>query len=154
MAHAVLRNDEGLQLDVLGDRYRLLATAEQTDGELAVAEAIIGPGNGAPPHVNNNEAIGWFVVEGSLRFLTESDEFDLEAGGWFYFPKGILHTFRNVTDQPVKVLMIAVPGGMDSFFGEIGRELNGSDPRPPTDQEIALMMRTAPEYGIDVVPPQ
>lgn len=153
MGHAIVKGDEGQQLDVLGDRYRMLATAGQTDGALAAAEVTVSPGNGAPPHVNNREALGWFVLNGSLRFLTESGEFDLDTGGWFYSPKGVLHTFRNVSDQPVKALMVAVPSGMDAFFGEVGRELNGSDPRPPEPGEVALVMETAPRYGIDIPPP-
>ena len=153
MGHAVVQSNEGQQLDVFGDGYRLLATGGQTEGTLAAVEVTVSPLNGAPPHVNNREAIGWYVIEGSLRFLTESGEFDLDAGGWFYSPKGTMHTFRNATDEPVKALMLAVPSGMDAFFTEVGRELNGSAPPPPQPNDVAKVMETAPRYGFDVLPP-
>jgi quercetin dioxygenase-like cupin family protein len=154
MVHTIVKHNEGEQLDTFGDRVRVIATADQTDGKFAAVEITVTPGNGAPPHVNTREALGWYVLEGTLRFTTESGEFDLDAGGWFYSPKGILHTFHNATDRPVRALMFAVPSGMDGFFSEVGRKLGqGETPRPPTDEEIALLMETAPRYGIDIPPP-
>ena len=154
MTHTVIKQREGEHLDAFGDRVRLLATPDQTDSTFAVVEVTVTPGNGAPPHVNTREALGWYVLEGTLQFMTESGEFELETGGWFYVPEGILHTFHNATGEPVRVLMLAVPGGMDEFFREFSRKLGHDEsPRPPTDEEIALLMETAPRYGIDIPPP-
>lgn len=154
MIHTIVKHDEGEQLDVLGDRVRLVATAEQTDGAFAAVEVTVSPDNGAPPHLDTREALGFYVLDGPLHFMTESEEYDLDTGGWFYSPQGVLHTFHNGTDRPVRMLMFAVPGGIESFFDEVGRQL-GSDeaPRPPTEAEIARMIETAPRYGIDIPPP-
>ena len=153
--HTVVKSDQGEQFDVLGDRVRVLATADQTDGVLAAVEVTVSPGGGAPPHTNTREALGWYVLEGTLEFMTASGAFQLEPGGWFYSPEGILHTFHNPNDEPVRALMLAVPAGIEAFFGEIGRQLeNNETPRPPTDEEMAVLMETGPRYGIDIQAPK
>lgn len=140
----------GHQFDVLGDRYRLLATGAQTDGSIAVVEVTVSPGGGAPPHIDNNEAIGWYVLDGSLVFMVEGKEQTLQAGGWIYSPKGVLHTFRNASEQPARALLLALPAGLDGFFREVGRAINPEDnPKPPTNVEIATAMAAAPRYGLD-----
>lgn len=154
MTDTIVKHDEGEQLDALGDRIRVFATTDQTNSAFAVIEVTVSPGNGAPLHTNTREALGWYVLEGTLQFLTESGAFDLDAGGWFYVPKGVQHTFHNATGEPVRALMLAVPGGVEGFFREIGRELGRDEaPRPATDEGIALVMETAPRYGIDIVLP-
>ena len=144
----------GQHIELLGDRYRLLATGAQTDGSIAVVEVTVGPGGGVPPHIDNNEAIGWYVLEGSLVFMVEGKEQTLDAGGWIYSPKGVLHTFRNASGKPARALLLALPAGLDGFFAEAGRVMEpGDDPRPPTETEIAAAMSAAPRYGLDFPAP-
>ncbi len=45
--------DAGRSIAVVGDIYRFLATAEDTDGKYAIWEAIVPPGGGPPPHVHS-----------------------------------------------------------------------------------------------------
>ena len=140
----------GQHLDLLGDRYRLLATGEQTDGAVAVVEVTVTPGGGAPPHVDNNEAIGWYVLDGALVFMVEGEEQTLAAGGWIYSPKGVLHTFRNATEKPARALLLAMPAGLDGFFKEVGRTISADDPpQPPTEVEVSTIMKAAPRYGLE-----
>ena len=149
-----LDHRSGQHIDLLGDRYRLLATGDQTGGSIAVVEVTVGPGGGVPPHVDNNEAIGWYVLEGSLVFMVESEERTLDAGGWIYSPKGVLHTFRNASGKSARALLLALPAGLDGFFREAGRALGPEDdPRPPTESEIAAAMAAAPLYGLDFPAP-
>jgi quercetin dioxygenase-like cupin family protein len=145
-----LDHRSGQHLDLLGDRYRLLATGDQTGGSVAVVEVTVGPGGGVPPHVDNNEAIGWYVLEGALVFMVEGEEQTLAAGGWIYSPKGVLHTFRNASDKPARALLLALPAGLDGFFREVGRATSAEDqPRPPTNAEVGAVMAAAPRYGLE-----
>ena len=154
LAYAALKHNEGEHLDVLGDRYCVIATGDQTEGAFAAVEVTVSPGNGAPPHVDNREAIGWYVLEGTLEFMVEGEEIALDAGGWIYSPKGVLHTFHNSSDAPARALLLAVPSGLEGFFREVGRTLKrGETPRPPTDEDVGRVMAAAPRYGIDIPPP-
>jgi quercetin dioxygenase-like cupin family protein len=149
-----LDHRSGNHLDLLGDRYRLLATGDQTDGSIAVVEVTVSPGGGVPPHVDNNEAIGWYVLDGSLVFMVEGEEQTLAAGGWIYSPRGVLHTFRNASDRPARALLLALPAGLDGFFREAGRSIDPEDDtRLPTDDEISAAMAAAPRYGLDFPAP-
>ena len=99
-------------------------------------------------------SIGWFVLEGTLQFIFEREELSLDAGGWLYSPKGVPHTFRNAPDAPARVLLLAVPSGLEGFFRDVGRKLaQNDDPRPPTEADIDRVMETAPKYGLDIHAP-
>lgn len=151
MMYTLLQQGEGEQLDVLGDRYRVIAAADQTDGAFAAVEVTVRSGGGAPPHVDQNEAIGWFVIDGTLEFMVEDEEMSVEAGGWIYSPKGVLHTFRNSSETPARALLLAIPSGLEGFFREVGRELaTDEDPRRPTEDDISRVMEAAPRYGLDI----
>jgi len=154
MTDTIVKQDEGQVLDVLGDRVRILATAEQTGGIFGAIEEIVPPGGGAPLHVNNRESLAWYVAEGTLQFTTDGEVAELPAGSWFYTPAGSAHTFHNATDKPARALMIAFPGGFEGMFREVGRTLAaGEVTRPPTDEEIGKLMATAPRYGLEIIAP-
>jgi len=142
----------GPNIAVLGDRYRILASREQTDGALAVAEVTVGPGNGAPPHIDHNEAIGWYILEGEMTFILEDGERTVAAGGWIYSAKSVLHTFQNRTDKPVRAILLSIPAGLDDYFFEVGHELSeNEDPTPPTEVDVAKAMTAAPKYGLEIL---
>lgn len=144
----------GPTLALLGDRYRILASREQTEGALAVVEVTVGPGNGVPPHIDHNEAIGWYIIEGEMTFILDDGERVVGAGGWIYSPKSVLHTFHNRSDKPVRALLLSIPAGLDGFFFEVGRRLEASeDPSPPSDEDIARAMEAAPRYGLEFLAP-
>ncbi len=154
MTYTLLQQGEGEQLDLLGDRYRLIADADQTDGAFAAVEVTVSPDGGVPPHVDQNEAIGWFVIEGTLEFMVEGEEMSVEAGGWIYSPKGVLHTFRNSSAVPARALLLAVPSGLEGFLREVGRQLASDEsPRLPTEEDIGRVMAAAPRYGLDIAVP-
>src|SRR5690349_1403525 len=46
-------------IDVVGDRYRFLATRESTAGTYAIWEATVPPGGGPPPHLHTREEEGF-----------------------------------------------------------------------------------------------
>lgn len=69
MKQAIIKKPgEGRTIAVVGDLYRFLATAEDTDGKYASFEAIVPPGGGPSPHVHSREAEGFYVLEGEITF--------------------------------------------------------------------------------------
>ena len=51
----VRKPGEGRRIGIVGDIYRFLAVGEDTDGKYATFEAIVPPGSGPPPHLNQNQ---------------------------------------------------------------------------------------------------
>jgi hypothetical protein len=51
--------DGGRTIAVVGDVYRFLATADDTNGKYAQWEAVVPPGGRPPPHVHSREEEGF-----------------------------------------------------------------------------------------------
>lgn len=102
-----------------------------TEGAYCVMELTLPPGGGAPQHVHHREDEIITVVEGALT-VTSADGKDhaAQAGSVIRLPKGARHAFRNATDAPVRVLITAIPGGLDNYFaalGALGKDATQSD---------------------------
>jgi quercetin dioxygenase-like cupin family protein len=152
-----LRNPgEGRTIAVVGDVYRFLATAEDTDGQYATWEAIVLPGGGPPPHVHSREEESFYVLEGEVAIYVGEQRHLTRAGMFVNVPVGTPHAFKNESDQPARMLLTVVPAGLEQMFFEVGRPLpNGAESAPPpTTEEIEKLQEIAPWYGVELrIPP-
>lgn len=146
---------EGECLAVAGDVYRLLATGDQTGGAYLLIEARVFPGGGPPPHVHRRESEAFYIVDGEVQFTVEGKEIIASPGTFLHVPIGVLHSFRNATDRPARMLIQAAPAGIEAFFREIGEPVHDPDvaPGPPNEQQIQRLLEAAPRYGIEIRPP-
>jgi mannose-6-phosphate isomerase-like protein (cupin superfamily) len=137
---------------VVGDRYRFLANREDTSGRYAIWEAVVPPGGGPPPHVHTREEEGFYVIEGEVMIHIDGRQVRATAGSFVNMPVGSTHWFRNESDQPARMLILAAPGGMEGMFRKMGVPV--SDPAapfpPPSEAEIKRLLATAPEFGIEI----
>ena len=140
---------------VAGDRYRFLATSEDTNGAYALWHAMIPPGGGPPMHVHAREDERFDVLKGRVRFRVGATTIDAEPGDSLFAPRGTAHAFRNVTDEPAEMLLHVTPGGIERMFERVGRVARSPDehPGPATEEDLGRIARLAPEYGIEVVGP-
>lgn len=147
---------DGEIIDTVGDRYRFLVTAEQTNGRYAIWEAIIPPGGGPPPHVHAREEEGFYVVDGELAIHADGDRFLAGPGSFVNMPVGNTHTFRNESDRPAKVLILVAPGGIEAVFRAVGHPVADihSPITPVDDAEKVRLIATAPAYGIELKIPR
>lgn len=152
----VRKASEGTQIAAVGDLYRFLATADDTNGKYAIWEATSFPGGGPPPHVHFNEEEGFYLLEGELTFFVGGEQHVAQAGAFANLPIGVEHTFKNEADVPVKMLILVAPGGLEKMFERTGKVL--TDPNvpvaPPSHEEIERLLRIAPEYGIEISAPK
>ena len=101
------------------DRGRVLIAGDSTDNvyslmELTVAERGGEVGFGAHLHHDIDEV---FVVrQGALEFLLGSDVMSLVAGDVVRVPPGVRHGYRNVSGEPVDLLVWFTPGGFEQLF--------------------------------------
>jgi mannose-6-phosphate isomerase-like protein (cupin superfamily) len=151
----VLGPDDGERIDVMGDRYRFLATREGTAGTYGLWEAVVMPGGGPPPHVHSREEEGFYVVEGELTVYVGDREVRATAGSFVNMPVGVAHRFRNNGDRPARMLILVAPGGLEAMFRRTGTPV--ADPTapigPPTAAEVARVLEVAPEYGVTLLGP-
>ena len=95
------------------------AGAADTGGLLTVSEGVLGPGTPGPPlHLHEDTDECWYVVEGSLLIQIGEDRHELGPGCFAWAPRQVPHAFANVSASPVRLLGIAVPGGIEELFAE------------------------------------
>lgn len=143
---------QGRTYAVVGDVYRFLATAEDTNGTYAMWEAIVPPGGGPPPHVHSREEEGFYILEGEITFYVDDKTVVAGAGMFASMPVGTAHSFRNESEQPAKMLITVAPAGLEQMFFRCGVPLvEGSTiAHPPSKAEITRLLELSPEYGIEI----
>jgi quercetin dioxygenase-like cupin family protein len=74
---------------------------------------------GAEPHYHERHADSFYVLEGELEFHVGDEVIRGSVGTYVLAPPGVVHFFRNVSDEPARALNLHAPGG----FVEYRREL-------------------------------
>jgi quercetin dioxygenase-like cupin family protein len=113
------------------------ATAAATAGALTVMESVVG--QGPPRHVHTYEDECFYVLEGTVTGTCGDEAFEAGPGSFVFLPRGLAHTFR-AADGEARVLLIAVPGGIEHYFGEINNAAS-----------VAEQEQIGAKYGIRVV---
>jgi mannose-6-phosphate isomerase-like protein (cupin superfamily) len=112
VAQIALGPDDGKAYGVVGHKYRLLATGEQTGGEYAVFEAIVPPGEGPPPHLHVNDDEMFYVATGAITLVVEGREIESGVGSFALVPRGTVHTFRNDGAEAARLVIMIRPAGL------------------------------------------
>lgn len=152
MSAIVRKPAEGTAVAVVGDVYRFLATGEETNGKYATFEAIVGPGGGPPPHIHSREEESFYVLDGEITFHIEDRKVVASAGMFASVPVGTLHSFKNESASPARMLISVAPAGLDRMFLEVGVPVASgtTEAPPPTREDIEKLLKTAPQYGIEI----
>jgi mannose-6-phosphate isomerase-like protein (cupin superfamily) len=143
---------KGRTVAVVGDVYRFLATGEDTNGKYALWEAIVPPGGGPPPHVHSREEEGFYILEGEIMLKVGEERIVVTAGMFANMPVGTLHSFKNESGKPARMLISVAPAGLEKMFFEVGQPVSAGATTgpPPTKEEIEKMFAVAPQYGIEI----
>jgi hypothetical protein len=65
----------------------------------------------------------FYVVSGRVGFLVNDKWHEVGPGGTAFMPRGLVHTFKNVCDQPSCMLVMTMPSGIEKFFARCAEEL-------------------------------
>jgi uncharacterized cupin superfamily protein len=66
-----------------------------------------------------------YIIEGTYEFTLDGVTRTLGPDSIVFIPPDTVHTFRNITDQPGKVLDWSLPGGQDVYFREVSELTTG-----------------------------
>jgi quercetin dioxygenase-like cupin family protein len=112
--------DDGGWLSVTpGEKFRIHTSARDTNDAYAVLEFVAQPKNGVPMHIHDNEEEHFIVVEGTLRMAVGGKTLDVPAGTAITVPKGVPHAWCNLTNSPVRMLVVFTPGRVEGLFRAI-----------------------------------
>lgn len=153
----------GRLLNVLGSFAAIKVTGRETGGAYAVWEDTVPPGGGPPPHVHGREAEDFYVIEGELEIVrARQPPLRAGAGSYVHTPAGVAHTFKNAGTRHARMLVVAVPGGMEEFFAEVGvpvdriSEQDAAAPvpaAPPPPEVLRRVLESASRHGITILSP-
>jgi hypothetical protein len=113
------------------------------------------PGAASPLHVHTREAEAWYLLDGTMTYLTGAETFHLAAGDFIYLPRDVPHAFRTTGSTPARFLGLSLPGGLMDLYDEIGEPAD--ERRLPdagvTAGDIVRWNQLAPAYGVRVLGP-
>jgi mannose-6-phosphate isomerase-like protein (cupin superfamily) len=74
--------------------------------EVAVAPKQMGPS----PHIHKDLDELMYVLEGTATVMIDQQIYEVPAGGWNFRPRGIIHSFWNASEKPLRFI--------DAFFNQ------------------------------------
>ncbi|HEY1446990.1 MAG TPA: cupin domain-containing protein [Caulobacteraceae bacterium] len=117
-------------LNVLGERLTVLATAERTGGiELFRQRGEVG--QGPPPHAHDWDET-FYIISGELEFGVGDATGRLGPGSAAHIPGGVVHWFRFLTDG--EMISVTSPGGASQLFTAI----DAANPSGPPDMDAVV----------------
>jgi quercetin dioxygenase-like cupin family protein len=133
MKATVLRPGEGEQIGG-PTAVTIKATGEQTNDSFYLGEAVVEPGfPGPPPHVHERLHDMFYVLDGTLNMRLGDETIELPAGSFVCVPPGVVHTFSNLSDAPVRFLNFNTPAGWENYMRDLDAALAK---RTPSQEEI------------------
>jgi quercetin dioxygenase-like cupin family protein len=123
-----------------GLELRFLQTKDDTAGSLDAFEMTVQPNARMPIahyHDSWDETIYGLAAESTWRL--EGRDVVLKPGQSIFIKRGIVHAFRNDTQEAASALCILTPGVLGpGYFREIAALLAGGAPDPAKMKDIML----------------
>lgn len=115
----------GTKLKFLGVTHKL--TSAETGGAYYLCEAVFGPESGSPLHIHHYEDEVITVLDGQIDIRLDAEVLHIPVGGTVHLPKNIPHALQNPLKTPLKIMVYAIPGGLENYFNDVDTALeNGS----------------------------
>ena len=131
----------GRVLKEIGVTHKLLG--RQTGSDYYLFESEFDPESGNRLHVHANEDEVVYVIQGTIRIRLENEVLEVGEGGVAHLPRGIAHGLYNPGQVPLRILALAIPGGMEHFFDELEAAILDGSMDDRKHREISR------KYGID-----
>jgi mannose-6-phosphate isomerase-like protein (cupin superfamily) len=127
------------------DPWRVLAGGERTGGLVTIGDARVPPRTPGPGwHVHSREDEAIYVTSGVLTVDVGSQRHQVGPGSLIWLPRGIPHTFGNLSGEPVSTVGVITPSGLEKMFAEIAAYV-GALTGPPDPDTIAAINA---KYGV------
>ena len=128
---------------------KVLIRAESGSGALALIDEVVGPDFAGPPlHVHPGFDEAFYVLEGRLTFQLADRLWTAGAGEAAFAPRGVPHTFANLSGEAARTLVICSPAGFERYFDRLAADLTGTEPPPeaagPIPETITVGERIKP----------
>ena len=90
---------------------RTIIHSKQTGKQISNVEVAVAPKQMGPsPHMHKDLDELMYVLEGTATVMIGKEIYEVEAGGWNFRPRRIVHSFWNASDKPLRFI--------DCFFNQ------------------------------------
>jgi mannose-6-phosphate isomerase-like protein (cupin superfamily) len=131
----------GRTLQFLGVTHKL--TSDQSGRAFYVCEAVFGPESGSPLHIHHYEDEIIHVLEGDIEIRLDDEKLYAPVGGIIHLPKKIPHALQNPLKTPLRIMVYAIPGGLEHYFDEVDAALKNGSFNAEVHSEISK------KYGLE-----
>jgi mannose-6-phosphate isomerase-like protein (cupin superfamily) len=126
--------------------YRIIVRGSQTSGIFTLIEGLIYINEGARTHYHMKEDETFYVVNGTLQFYVDGDQFCAPAGTTVYIPRNVTQSVRNINSKPVYVQISFAPPGREYYLEEVSPIYDTHPINYTRANELAL------QYGVVNLP--
>lgn len=84
-----------------------------------------------------------YIIEGAIQISLGDGKLEASEVGIAHLPKGVPHALYNPLKIPLRILLLAIPGGMENFFNELESTINDGSIDDAKHKEISQ------KYGIE-----
>jgi mannose-6-phosphate isomerase-like protein (cupin superfamily) len=127
-------------LQLGGSSTRFLAQAPDVE-TFSLTETTLEPGFPGPrPHRHERMTDSFYVLEGTLAVLLENQTIEAGAGSFVIVPPGHVHTFSNPSSDPVRILNLQAPSGLEQYLKEVAA-VTPSDGAPDPEMMAKIASR-------------
>jgi len=134
--------------DLFGPTLEFLVLPEEAQNEFCVLRGVIPLGGSVPLH-SHPPTEDFFIISGKTQALKQVaggyEWIEMKAGDYIHVPSEERHAWRNVSSEPLVVLLIT-NARLGQFFQEAGRPVTGA-PQPVTPEDLAHFLTVAAQYG-------
>ena len=102
-------------------------SSASTGGAYTILELSLPAGGGAPIHTHHREDEIFHIMDGDCEITCDGKTYLAGVGAVIILPKNTPHAFRNPSDTPNRILITAVPGGLDTYFEALA-QISATDP--------------------------
>jgi len=120
---------------------KVLLRGEESDGQVAIVDLS---GGGRPPLHHHDFDEAFYVLEGELTFQLGDEVFMRGAGELAFAPRGVAHTYANLSGAPARAVLVIPPAGFERYFARMAAERQGIEPPEWARQPVPEVTTVGP----------
>ena len=95
------------------------------------------------------------MLEGQVRYHIGGETYEGGPGTFFHIPPEIEENFEPAGNEPIRLLVLYTPGGLDKYFAEVGEPAQRHELPPPseTPPDFERLASVAGKYGVRMKAP-
>jgi quercetin dioxygenase-like cupin family protein len=136
---------KGVTVKIRGSTYTILADSIATGGAFGFLDIVLHHGSEPPAHIHHHESEVFYLLSGTMSFSAGATPFQAQAGDLVFLPRGLQHAYE-VTSGTARVLLLAVPAGLEQFFKALSQN-------PKLAQQLGMQYGIQPGAASVTLPP-